>query len=206
MNGMARHLIREGAATVGRDVEGRGQHVHALRVFRIAAHLRIVLGAAHVGIGLLPAGAAVIGAVYAALGPLDVEIHGVRLAAANRHPDASHVTRRQAVGQLVPGIATVGAAPDTTVISGGDPAPVDPLPMPRGGVQHIRVTGIEVEIHESGVGAGRQYLPPGVTTIGRSIEAASLVGVLDVVHEWPDHRNKDDILIARIDADTTDMQ
>ena len=167
-----RLLLERRAAVLALDDVDAGQP-DALVVVRIDRRLAVVhrprIGRAHP----LPRRAGVLGAVGAAgRGVLDRRDEHVRLRPREREADASLVAGRNAVLELLPRGAGVGALVDRAARTAAVEAERLAQPLIGRGVEHFRVARVHHEVGRAGERVDVEHLRPGAAGVGRLEDAA----------------------------------
>ncbi len=181
--------------------------VHRVAVLRVGGNVCVVPGAREevlVVADLLPGLALVVGAVESPLGPVlnerpDPPSPGRRGA----HPDLADGPGRQAwaFGDVGPGVAAVGAPPETAVRPAAADLPEGTKRLPDGRVEDARIRLVDAEIHRAGLLADEEHLLPGCSAV-LALEDAALHVLTEGVTERgdPDH-----IRVRGVDADLADV-
>ena len=116
-------------------------------------------------------------------------------------PDAAHVARRQALGQLRPRLAGVGRLEDAAFRPAADHLADRPPPLVRRREQDVRVLRVEHDVADARVRADRQDRRPRRAAVGRLVQAA-------LAARRPERALRgdvDDVRVARIDQDLADV-
>ena len=178
---------REGVAAVGRAVDGPGDQVHGLVVVGVDAKLAVVHGALVEFVDALPAFAAVGRLEDPAVFGFDHGHDQSRIAGGDRQSDPPLVALRQAVGQLAPAVAAVGALVEAAARTASDEPIRPPLALVRRRVENGRIGRVHGEIHESRVLVDVEDLLPAVAPVGGSVDAPLLVGAEEVAQRRHPH-------------------
>ena len=104
-------------------------------------------------------------------GSLDGGVDGTGRSGGHRQADAAHVLLGQALLQAGPGAAPVQALVDAGPGPAIHHAPDVAAPLVGGGVEHLRVTGLEHHVRHPGVGVHGQDGLPGPAAVGGLVEA-----------------------------------
>ena len=164
---------REALAAVLGEVHPDVHLVDPVELVRRGVDLLVVVRPGAVGevvAALLPALAAVLGAVEAALlvVGLDRRVDHVGIDRRDRQPDLAHVARRQPGGQAAPGGAAVHRLVDAGASAAGQQRPDVATALVGGGVQHVGIARVELEIGDAGVGAEVEHPLPAGAAVARS--------------------------------------
>src|SRR5229473_1347089 len=165
---------------------GRGVgHIDHIFVSRIDTHAAEVVAASpdtFFVIHLLPAFTSVVGAINAAtflriqLFRVDPRIHAIGIARRDSRADATDTfgLAGQSFGELPPSVATVGglveSAAGPVVATAGRPRRT--ARGPHAGEDHLRVAGIEDQIHAADIFVFVENLLPGLAAVERTEHAA----------------------------------
>ena len=172
-------------------------------VHRIDDHLAEVEGTGADSLGgrnLFPGRARIVGAVESGGLGLDGRVDRARTRGGNRHRDASELSFGHAIGDLTPGLATIGRAVETA------PRPtrseeIGRAPeLPHRRVENARLLGIEIDVRAARVLIDLEDRLPGLPAIGRLVKTALLIGV----PEMAGGAHVDGVAIGRIDPDRAD--
>src|SRR5688572_13511061 len=106
-----------------------------------------------------------------------------------------------AAGEVLPGFATVDAAPETAVLAPAADLPEGAVCLPDGGVEDARVRLVEAEVDRAGLVADEEGLAPGRAAVVALEDAALRVGPERV----PERRDPDDVRVVGVDADPADV-
>ena len=101
---------------------------------------------------------------------------------------------------LGPVVAAVGGLEEAAAGSAAREAPRRAVGVPDGGVQHLRVIGVERKIHGAGATVAEQYFLPGLAAIPGAEDAALGVGAVGVA----ERRNVDQVGIGGVHANARD--
>ena len=196
----------EGAAAVGRAQQHGVAGVDDVGVLRLhgdAAEVPAAVPDAGVGAGPRPVAAAVVGAVEAALVGVDQGVDAGGLARRHREADPPRRGGEAVALDAAPVLAAVGrlVEPRSGAVRRRVDVPRRPPRLPQGGVDHVRVPGLEDDVDRAGVGVRPQDLPPVRPAVGRLEEPALGVRAVGVA----ERRHEDHVGVARIDLDAPDL-
>ncbi len=201
-----RHLDRvERLPAVHGAVHARVERVDGVRVLRVGLHVRVVPGALAqlvLAVRARPGGAAVVGAVDAALRlRLEDRPDPVGISRGDGHADLAHHTLGQAPAQLRPRVAAVGRLVDAALPASGEDRPRLPLPAPHPGVQLPWVPRVHGERGRAGRVVDREHVLPRRAAILRAEDPA-----LRVLPEGvPQRRDVDQVRVPRVHDDAADL-
>ena len=206
----------EGAPAVVRHHQRAPEHVDAVHVGRVDAHVRVV-HRARVGVRhLLPRVPAVERTEEPAprrpsapsealarcprLG-LDQRVHDVPVPAEDIHPDASLVAIGESLGQFRPGVAPVQGAVEPAPRSAPVEAPPGAPPLVHPREDGVGVARVHRHVDGAGVLIDIEDPLPALAPVLRPEDPALLVGPPQIA----DRRDVHDIRIARMDEDAPDV-
>jgi hypothetical protein len=195
--------LAEGLAAVGGDPGEDVDRVDGVHVVRIARQLVPVVATGVVVGASFPALAPVGGTEQAALvlgGVEDAVDHvGVDGRDAQAHAAAVHL--RQALVDGPPGLATVGGLVERGFGAAVDQGPDVAAALVGGGVDEIRVAGVEPHLGESGVVGDVEDALPGCAAVGGLVDTAVAAGS----PQGPHGRDVDDVGVLRMHLDAADV-
>src|SRR5581483_8141692 len=202
---MGRANRLEGLAGIGGAVHASVEDVHRVGVLGIREDVREIPGALReaVVVGqLVPGVAAVVRAVQAAGFGFDESIDAARAARSGRDSDAAVRTFGKAVAfEFFPGCAAVRGLIERASRTAAVEPPGCAHRLPHGGVENVRVGGIERDIDGAGLVVHIDDLLPGLAAVGGAEEAAFGVRAPGVA----EGRDEDDVGIARVHDDAGDV-
>ena len=197
---------REAASAVDRFHERRVQHVDRIRIVRIGEHVHVVPGSGAQNalfVDLLPAVAAIVGSIQPTvitLG-LDDRPYAARLRRRRGNADLAHAVG-EPICQLFPGLTAIRRAPDAAALAAGAQLPGRSFVVPQRGVQDARVGIVERQVDGArGFVLRYQHLAPGLTTVGRLVDAGVVGGLVRV----PLSGNPHDVGILWVNANLADL-
>ena len=185
--------------------------VDRVGVAGVGEHMGVVPGPVHqvpVSAHLRPMLAVVVAAVQT--GGLTLGLHqgphapgaGGRGADAVLAQQALRTPRQAAAaGELLPGVAPVGGAPQPAARAAAVQVPEAAPRRPAAGVQDARVERVHGQVHGAGVGAAVQHLLPGLSAVARAVHAALGVGAEGVAQG----SHVDQVRVLRVHADAADV-
>ena len=137
---------------------------------------------------------------------VDADVEGLRLRRTESEFDPADIfAARKPAGQTRPALAAIGALPDATSRPRLDEVPRATRPLPQGGVDHVGVRRIDLDVDRARVATAVDRIPtehagPALPAIlGAEEPALSALGV-----ELPERGDVHAIAIARIDGDAPD--
>ena len=167
---------REGPAAIDALEVALGAGVDDVGVGRVGGDRGVVEGA---GAELRIVGdqreraARVVGAVEARAGlRLDQNVDAVGVGATHRDVRLADESGGEAIGELRPGGAAVGALVDAAFHGAGDDRPGLPFGAPHGRVDDVRITGIELHVDRAGRVTHMERTGPGAAAVGGAVHAA----------------------------------
>ena len=182
--------------------------VDRVSVARIGKDVGVVPGPVHqvsVSAYLRPALAVVVTAVQA--GSLTLGLHqgpdppGTRRGGADAVLAQQPARQAALAGQLLPGVAAVGGAPQPAARAAAVQVPEAAPCRPAAGVQDARVERVHGQVHGAGVGAAVQHLFPGLPAIARAVHPALGVRAEGVAQRG----HVDQVRVLRVHADAADV-
>ena len=183
-----RHVL---SAVLG-PVEALGAHEHDVGVGGVGGDVRVVEGARdELGVvaHLRPGVAGVVGAIEpAARLRLDQRVDAARVRGADRDVALAEEPGGQPAAQLLPRVAAVGAAVDAALARAGDDRPRLALGAPHRGVEHVRVAGLELDVHGAGAVGDEEHLLPRPAAVARAEHAALAAAGERVADGGDEHR------------------
>ena len=148
----------------------------------------------------LPARAAVVGAIEAALCRLDQRIDAVRICG-RRHADAAQDARGKAVARhLLPGGAAVTRAIHPAAGAAALHRPRLAVHLPHASPQHVRIARIHLDVNRAGLLIDEQHALPRLAAVPRAIDTA--LGI--VAEGMAQRRDEHGVRIGRVDHHAAD--
>src|SRR3954447_13832926 len=211
--------VRERSTAVVRRVEIRAAVVDALRIVRVDAdqaairrphihRIHALPRVAAIGAAEDPAfhalrgrGAAAALAAAARRIRLDDRVDDSAVATIDVEPDASQRSRGQALGQLLPGAATVVGAVHRAARSTAVVAPGGALTLIHRGDERLWILRVHDDLAGAGMVVDVEDLRPRLAAVGRLVDAALRVRT----PQMPDRGDVHDIRVRRIDDDAPDV-
>ena len=208
---------REVVPPVRGAVQTRTAQVKPLRIVRVDADLAVVHGTVVRGarlhprlaaVGRLPGARLAVGVFLgtealsrgARVG-FDDRPDEVPVPAVDVEPDATHVTLRQAAGELRPVVAAVHRPVDTATRTAAVETPQRPLPLVHGREQRHRIARIHGEVDRARVLVDVEDEFPRLTPVHRPVHAALGVGAPQATHG----RHVGHVRIPGMDLDAGDV-
>ena len=200
---------REGLASVARAMDRLTDRVEHIGIAGRDGQAALVPGAdCFRVVDLLPARAAVVGAVQAAMiGGINRRVDACRVAREmrDRETDAAEFAGRPAfAGETLPGDSVIQRLVDRAAVAFDRREVAEPRPvarLPCGSENNIRLRGIGGEIDDAGVVVDEQRLRPALAAIGRAEHAALGIGAEDVTKRADQHG----VRILSVDENRADM-
>ncbi len=199
---------RPGFATIVGAVGGDIANENHVRIFRMHFYFTKVAAASPespVGTHQRPTAAAVVAAINAAIGAgIHRCVNSLWIAVRNANADATEPLSGgwQALGQFLPGVATVGGFVQAAIRTGK--ACVFPgtlAVLPQVGVDGLRILRIVFYLNRAGIFINVQYILPALAAIAGAIDAALLIWAVGMPQ--PSHENF--IRVGRMHNESPDL-
>ncbi len=194
----------EGDAAVGGLVQLDVGHPDGAGVRRVGVDPGVVPGALAelvLVVDVRPGGAVVVADEQAAARGLDHGVDEARLGPRGGHAHAAPDALGQPLGELRPGVAAVGGAPQRAAGPAGDELPRVAHDLPEAGVEDAGVGRVHGEVRGAGALVHFQDLLPGGAAVGGAIDAALGVGAPHVAQGG----DVDEVGVGGVDADAGDL-
>src|SRR5262249_35059634 len=154
-------------------------------------------------VDLCPGRARIVGAEHPAVRGLDNRPDAVGVGRRHRHADDAHGAGRETFGpgDLLPGVAAVGALPQPRALAAALQAVGRPPHLPGAGVEHARVAGVEHQVNGPGLLAGEQDALPALAPVGAAEHPALLTGAVQPAQRG----GVDQVRVPGVDAHARDV-
>ncbi len=197
----------EGFAAIVGPVEAGVDGKDGVWFQRIGEDARVVPGALAelaILIHAAPGFACVVRAKHAAIFGFDERPDAIGIRWRDGDADAAEDAFGQSriSAEIGPGVAAVGGFEQAAIGAATFQIPRDAMHIPEGGVDNIRISGIENQIHRAGLYAACINLFPCFTTVGGAENAALFVRSPEMAHG----RDVDDVGILGVHANRADLE